>query len=325
MKRPSPAFISSLAFFLLGLLALVLTVKDKDFKDIGIQLIEANPFWICMVIAASVFGSLIRSLRWKQLLHTEGHNPPLKTVFASLLFGYMVNLGIPRLGEISRCAAMKKKTGISFNMLLGSVVAERVVDVLSLLLIILITLWAIFYRIESFMKTHVYPVVMPYLTVNVLLMTFSVALVAILMIYYFRHPIRQRISSVKWLSRFKAGILSIFHLPRPGLFMLYTGLIWLMYFFTSYFCFFALPGTAHLGADAGLALVAFGGIARSLPIQAGGFGAFHAVVVEVLFLFAVGESAALAVAILIHGLQFLYNLLFGAASALLLFVRVPVR
>lgn len=325
MKKPSLASVTSFAFFFLGLLALVLTVQDKDFKHIGMQLAEAKPVWVVMVLIASLTGSLVRALRWRQLLQTEGHRPAVRTVFASLLFGYMVNLGIPRLGEVSRCAAMNKKTGISFNLLLGSVVAERVVDVLSLLLIILITTGTIFFRIESFMREYIFPVILPYLKVNVLLLVFVVALIIMVVLYSFRRIIRQRLSGITWLKRFKEGLLTVFHLPRPGLFFIYTGVIWLMYFFTSYFCFFALPGTSHLGVDAGLALVAFGGIARSLPIQAGGFGAFHAVVVEVLFLFAVGESAALAVAILIHGLQFLYNLLGGSVAALVLFVRLPVR
>ncbi len=113
------------------------------------------------------------------------------------------------------------------------------------------------------------------------------------------------------------GIKTVGKLKNRNLFLLYTFLIWFLYFLMSYVCFFSFSATSHLGWIAALATMVFGGFGWAAPVQ-GGFGAFHALVTQTLVLFGIAEDDGLAFAILSHSTQVFGMLTFGLLSLVIL-------
>lgn len=313
-----------LLFLAIGILLLFMAFSKTDIPSMLRDIKNADFRWILASASFSIIAYICRAWRWNMLIKPLGYKPKLKNSLFSLMFGYLANLGIPRIGEISRCEALAQAENIPFNKLLGTVITERIIDVLCLLILLIATALVQLDLLGTFILNNL---VIPfknqlYASGNFKIYLFF-ALILFTGILYFTSKAFSKNSVV--MAKFKEllsgvflGIRSIGIIKNKLLFTILTILIWGMYFLMTYVCFFSIPGTSHLGLGAGLFAVTIGGIGMSAPIP-GGFG-FHYLVSLGLSLFGINQNTGVTFASIVYGSQTLLVLLTGSLSMFLLFL-----
>jgi hypothetical protein len=219
---------------------------------------------------------------------------------------------------------LKRSDNIPVTSSLGTVVSERVLDVLSLLVITGITMVVEFDKLEEFFSSF-FRDKLSSLYVNFQNL-FFLAVGVVIVILLLWHLFKRRFHRSSWWHKMRSlgyqiwqGFISITRLSNPWAFWLSTLGIWIMYYFMSYVVFFAMEPTAHLGWQAGLALLVMGGLAMSAPVQ-GGIGAFHLLVAGLLVYYEVSREDGLSFAFLLHSSQMVMIILTGLVSASVLFL-----
>lgn len=305
---------------------LVFAFKGISFRIILNQVLKAKLIWVLLSFFISAVAHLSRAVRWNLLIEPLGYRPPLRKTFYSVMTGYLANLAFPRLGEITRCGSLNKAANVPFNVLLGTVIAERIIDVVSLLICLLITTVIEFKRLGDFLNTSILQPVLQKLKVIASSPLMIPALIILLMILFFSiryyRSKRKDTNSGKLSNLIKGvaeGFKSVGKLKRPLLFIFHSVLIWFLYYLSVYVALFALPSTESLGLGAALFLLVAGGVAMSAPVQ-GGIGAYHLLVSQGLILYGLSQQDGLAFATLLHSLQIILMVVFGSASVFLLFL-----
>src|SRR5215204_2298689 len=135
---------------------LLYALKGMDIKKIMHQIFSANIFWVSVSGVISIIAFVVRAHRWNLLIEPMGYSPALKNTTYSVMVGYFANLALPRLGEVSRCGALSKVESIPFNKLLGTVIIERIIDVLSLLVCILLAAAIEYKRLGNFFSEKIF-------------------------------------------------------------------------------------------------------------------------------------------------------------------------
>ena len=328
MNSRSYSFLKYVILFSIAAALLFFAFKGVDLKKIGQQMLHANMFWVSVSGLISVIAFVVRAYRWNLLIEPMGYSPSLKNTTYSLMVGYFANLAIPRLGEVSRCGALSKAESIPFNKLLGTVIVERAIDVISLFLCMLFAAAIEFKRLGSFFSENIFnPIIKKFnqLVSSPLILTgiILVLIVLIAVVIYFRrkNKIKGTESSIsKLIKGFIDGLRSVANLKKPGQFIFHSILIWALYYLGMYVALFAFPFTSGLGAGAALFLLVAGGIGMSAPVQ-GGIGAYHLLVSQGLVLYGLSQQDGLTFATLLHTLQLLLIVVFGVISLLLLFTE----
>jgi glycosyltransferase 2 family protein len=306
---------------------LYFSFKGMSFSKIVQQLREANIFWVSLSLIISVGAFISRAYRWKLLIEPLGYNPSLKKTFYAVMVGYFANYALPRLGEVTRCGSLNKTESVPFTSLIGTVIIERAVDVLTLLACMVLTAIIEFNRLGTFLSEKIFTPMRAKLENAATSPLFIIAVLALMGllvfgVFYFRKKKRQSSKGSKvshFVNELLKGLKSIANLKRPGQFIFHSILIWIFYFLSTYLAFFALPNT-HLSMGAALFLLVLGSIAMSAPVQ-GGIGVYHLLVSEGLMLYGLSRENGLAFAILVHGSQMVLTILLGAACFLLLFLE----
>ncbi|MFL5751784.1 MAG: lysylphosphatidylglycerol synthase transmembrane domain-containing protein [Bacteroidia bacterium] len=284
---------------------------------------QANYFWVGISVIVAGISHFIRAYRWKYLLEPLGYHPRTKNSLAAVLVGYLVNYIIPRAGELSRCTAITKYEKVPFQVALGTVITERIVDFALLILVFLLTLLFQFKELigltdkyiltpmqEKFAKLGDHPALMVLLLVSIA--------GAVIGFFLFRKKIRSMLTGKfgNLIKGFADGISSIRKMKNPGAFILQSVLIWAMYFFALYFCFFALKETSQLGLKECLTILLFGTF--GVIFTPGGLGAYHLIVMNILFYYGINETTGFAFAWLAWGSQFIFILIAGPISLIAL-------
>lgn len=313
-----------------GLLWLVF--KDMDLAAMLDHLQQADWRWIALSCTLVLMAHITRAWRWQMLLKPLGHRPGLFDATTSVLTGYFANYIIPRMGEVTRCGTLYKLEKVPVNLSFGTVVAERVFDVLTLLVLIALNFLLEFDRLSAFFLdffgskvsggepqgTHLLLYVFGGL---VLLVT--VGVVVILTNKNLREKLLQNALIIKiatFLKGMLEGVLSIRKLRSPALFILSTLLIWVFYYLISYVLFFSIPETSTLGPLAGLTILVIGAIGMTAPTQ-GGIGAYHLLVGNVMILYGLTQQAGITLATFVHGTQMLFMLAIGALAFLVVLLK----
>jgi uncharacterized protein (TIRG00374 family) len=304
---------------------LLFALRGMDIKTVFHQILSANIFWVSISGSISIIAFVVRAHRWNLLIEPMGYSPSLKNTTCSVLVGYFANLALPRLGEVSRCGALSKAESIPFNKLLGTVIVERIIDVLCLLACILLAATMEYKRLGNFFNEKVFDplnkkfesLIQSPLLFTAIILLFIVLLIAF--IYFLKRSKQKGDSSPinKIIKGFVDGLRSVGNLKRPWLFIFQSIFIWVLYFLGVYTALFAFPFTKDLGANAALFLLVAGGLGMSAPVQ-GGIGTYHLLVKEGLVLYGVAEINGLAFAFMLHGLQMILVIALGIVSMFLL-------
>ena len=303
--------------------------QTLDFNSLISKVKTGDFSWFYLVMLVSVIVYIIRTLRWQMLIRATGHETKFYNAFAALSISYFVSFVVPRLGEVTRCLSVKKQHDIPFMKLLGTVIIERVVDIVSLIILLFITLFLQFDRIMEFVKTNVFQPLYENVILRIIGGNITLLLVVLLIVisacsvfFYFRKYIRTRSPKtiVKFVDGLKDGLTSIGKLKQKKLFIFYTFLIWVCYYLMTYFWFFVFKETSTLGWGACLSILAIGTIGRSVPIQGGGMGAYHFLVTSVVVLYGLSEEWGKDLATLIHAGQTFFTFVMGLVGLLIFFI-----
>ena len=325
-----------LLLLILGIGMLWLAFRGVNLNQILDEISEVNWFWLSLSIGVSLIAFLSRAQRWNMLIKPTGYSPKLSNTANSLMVGYLANLAFPRLGEVTRCGSLNRVEKVPFDVLLGTVIVERALDVICLLLCIVMTAVIEYERLGNFLNQNLFDPLQQKATMLFASTLFYVVLgTFLLLLFIFIYYQRKNKSGAdkggflhkasSLLKGIMEGLRSVRKLEKPGWFVFHTVLIWFMYFLMSYLCFFALPATAQLSWHAGLFVLVVGGMGMSAPVQ-GGIGAYHLLVSQGLLLYGLTHEHGLAFATLMHTTQTLVVIVFGAISfALLIFAQRKLK
>ncbi len=285
---------------------LYLAFRDVEWEAFLQSFRDAHWGWLSLAIALSVLSYALRSERWRLLLNAQQKSVTVFDAFYGVLFGYFVNLLIPRAGEVARCTLVAQRSAVETERAIGTVISERLVDLLSSVLVTLVAIAISFDRFGSFLWERVLVPFFAKLSYMHLLLL-GVAIVALvgfffLLYYVFRHTRWKERWRAWWQEKrvgFRVGLESLWRQPQKGLFLFYTLLLWLCYWFMAYTTARALLATQMLGLSAALAILVVGTFGMIIPAQ-GGLGSFHLAVVLWLGVESIARSESLAYAILSH-------------------------
>jgi len=281
------------------------------------RLDQVNYWWVLLSVVLSIISHVIRAYRWNLLLNPLGYkNLTTFRTFLAVMIGYFVNLLAPRAGEITRCGIMKKNDGVNMSVSLGSVVAERIVDLGGLIIIILLGLSLQGEVLADFFKDKLDGFQLSVISINILLALGVVFVITVLVLWWQRAKIMSLPLYVKLRSfaiELYHGLTSVLKLENKIGFWGSTVLIWVFYFTMAYVVVFAIPSTSHLSLVAGLSILIMGGLAMSAPVQ-GGFGTYHLFVSRILVLYGISQDDGLFFATLLHSSQTISILIFGGLS-----------
>ena len=253
------------------------------------------------------------------MIEPIGHKPRFVNTFMAVMIGYLMNMAFPRMGEISRCGVLARYEKISFTKLFGTVVAERLIDVISLLILLAIVIFSQFGQMLSFLQRN--PEIQSKLT-SLLTSPFLIIVVVgiIVLIYLFRNTFKQTTifkKVVGILRNFKEGFISIRSIKRKGWFWLHSAFIWFCYYLMLYSIFFAFDFTSDLNPIAGLTTFVFASFGMVAPVQ-GGIGAWHFMAIEGLTLYGVAYENSVIFAFVAHTSMTVMIIAIGLISMLIL-------
>lgn len=240
-----------------------------------------------------------------------------------MMTGYLANMALPRIGEISKCVALGKKENIPVDQLIGTVVIERTIDFLSLLIIMVIMLFVDGSTLGPFLIDNVYvPLQQKLASVFGFAWIFWILLAGsgillLVILYLTRNRLRKFRFFVKFFDTGKGiihGLKTIARVRRMGEFLFHTVFIWVNYILMTWIVVFAVKSTSHLGLSDGIFLLVIGGLAMSAPVQSG-LGAFHFIVSRGLYVvYGISLEDGLVYAILAHESQLVFGAIVGIYS-----------
>lgn len=324
MKRSYYSVLKYLILLVAGIGLLFIAFKGQDFTKLILDLQKANYNWIFASILVGAMAHILRAYRWRMMINTLGYGRPalLNTILA-VFTGYLANLAFPRMGEVSRCGVLHKTDNIPLVKLIGTVVAERIIDVLMLFLITLAGILIQFNLLSEFIyknvliKLNSQSAGSGVLMLTILLISLIIAAI-VLIIRKMKPGIFLKIFDL--ISDIQSGILSVRTINYKGLFIFYSLSIWGLYGLSAYLSFFALKSTAELGFTEAISTLIFSSFAMIAPVQ-GGIGAYHWMVSEGLTIYGIAKSDGLTYALITHSAQTLIVLLGGSISLIMLFIR----
>lgn len=297
MKKRFLTILQYLFFLGLGILFVWLTVKDinkEQWQHIKTSIQQARHWLIVPAFILLFLAHYSRALRWKILMEPLGYKPSNFNTFAAVMIGYLVNAGVPRLGEVVKCTILSRYEKVRADRLVGTIVMERAVDVVCLLLVFIAAL--IFQgafigehladKFSGFFKDQSgHTSIRKMITV----LTIIIGVVGILFFVLKKFGHIDAVAKIKdILQGILHGLNSIRFIQHKGLFLFHTILIWTLYLTATTVGIFALRETAHLGFGGGLTTLAVGSV--GMIITPGGIGAYPLLVAKLMGWYGLDEN-----------------------------------
>jgi len=309
---------------LLGGAILYWMYRGFDFQTVrDVVLNKMEWTWMILSFPFGIMAQVLRGWRWKQTLDPIGPHPRRKTAVNAVFLSYAASLVIPRIGEFTRCGVLKRYDGISFSKALGTVVTERAVDTLIVMLysgLILLFEMSVFGTFFRRTGTSVDRILNGFSTTGYLV-TAICGIAALILLYLLLKDLSIYNKVKTTLNSIWEGVLSLRGIRNLPLYLLFSVGIWGCYFLHFYLTFFCFDFTRDLSL--GCALVAFivGNFAVIVPTP-NGAGPWHFAVKTMLILYGVQDEQALYFVLIVHTVQTLLVVALGIwAWAQLLFTK----
>lgn len=327
MKKIIFQILKIVGFLALGIILLYFAFRGIAVDELAKTLREANYWWIGLSLFFAFVSFLSRARRWVLLIEPLGFKPSFLNTYHSLMVGYLSNFALPRLGEVTRCVMLGNREKIPVDSLIGTVIIERVIDLLMLLLIMVILIFSWMDKFGAFFSQQVFDPLMQKVsglfgdTWVFWLMIAGSALVIVALLYLFRKQLSRfflirKIREI--LTGITKGLKTIYKMERKWEFFLHSVLIWLLYILMTWVVVFSLKETSGLTFIDGVFLLVIGGLGMSAPVTAG-FGAFHWIISRgLVYVYGLTLEQGGAYAILAHESNSIFTVLLGALSYLLL-------
>ncbi len=318
-------------FLTVGLLLLYLAFRGVDFSEMGAHFREARYSWIGISLIFAVIAHFSRARRWILLIEPLNYKPSLWNTVNAVLFGYLANYALPRIGEVTRCVSLGKREKIPVDALLGTVIIERTIDLLSMLLILVFLLIARFEKFGAFFTDYVFSPIRQNVAsifgeaILFWILLAGTGLLILILLFIFRKkilplkPVQKLIQLLKGVAQ---GLQTVLNMKRKWEFLFHTLFIWFNYAMMTWVIVFALPHiTGDLTFVDGIFLLVIGSVGMAVPVPSG-IGAFHYFVSRGLhFVYGLEINEGLVFATLQHESQTLLILLLGSLAMLFLFSK----
>lgn len=319
--------IKSILGFVIPLLlsvALLYYIYSGENWDEQIAYIKnANFFWLLLPVLVALLSNLFRALRWKMLIKASGMEVSLANSFLAVLVGYFANFLLPRAGEVARCGVLKKYSGLSFTTVLGTVVTERIFDVIMTAVIMMLAFVLEFGMLSSLVEDADLPSkLLSIITNPFVIAILFIFIVAFFVFLKFRNQSKLYAKGRESLRKFKLGMLSAKDVDNKWLFAFYTVGIFACYYMMLHFSFWAFDFTKEITFSQGLVIYVMGALGIIAPVQ-GGIGAWHFMTIQAL-VFYLGDgiaSEAKAFALSVHSVQ---TILVYIGCGIIAYILLPI-
>lgn len=303
-----------------ALLFLWFAFKNIDFDELWQQILLVNYYWLPFFIVCLVFSHYLRAERWRLLLPDELKKTDRSTLFAGVMLGYVVNNIVPRLGEISRPVYVSKKTGVKSGILIGTVVIERVFDVITSLFIAMIAVFWLIKDLGTLERllgleewSSAYYLFFPLM---IFLLLLSIWIFYKIIVYIDTNIEIQSPLFLKIISfgrSFSEGLISLKRVKNWPLFLFITAGIWFGYILMVYFPFYMMQMQAEFGLNIWDAVVitVVSSVGLTIPTPAG-IGSYHLLIQQGLnLLYNVPLAKGLTYATVLHAITILAVFVIG--------------
>lgn len=290
--------------------------RDFDFKSVEHVVMEEMSWaWMLLSFPFGVLAQAFRGWRWRQTLEPVGERPRLSTCVNSVFLSYAASLVVPRIGEFTRCGVLKRYDGVSFAKALGTVVTERAIDSLLVLVVMGLTLLGqarVFATFFDRTGTSLDSILRGFSPTGYAVTALCGVAVLVLLHFLLKHlSIYDRVKAT--LAGIFQGVMSLRHVRNVPLFLFFTLAIWASYFLHYYLTFFCFEATRGLGMACALVTFVVGSIAVVVPTP-NGAGPWHFAVKTMLILYGVAEQDALYFVLIVHTVQTMLVIALGIVA-----------
>ncbi len=274
-------------------------ISEEGWKEIRNAISNARYWVVLPVFFTLLLSHYLRAMRWKLLINSMGYHATNFNLFSMVMIGYMSNLAVPRLGEILKCTLLSRYEKIPPEKLVGTIVAERAVDMICLVIVSFITVLLQVDVVGSYAMSLFHMITGSSgekINSNGLIIFVVSLLIALIVLYLIIKKHKQKNWFLKVKSILKGvydGLLSIRNVPRKNLFILQSVFIWILYLLSIQIGFYALKETEGLGISVALSVLCFGSLGMLVPTQ-GGLGSYQYAVQKTLLLYGIGEALGYA-------------------------------
>jgi uncharacterized membrane protein YbhN (UPF0104 family) len=284
--------------------------SEKDIEEIKKHFKNANYYYLNFSIFIAFLGSASRAYRWKYVLDHMGYKTSFANNFMAVSIGYLMNMTVPRSGEISRALVLKKYNNVPFDKAFGSIIAERIVDMVILLGLIIVAFFVQYDVLKTFVLDKV-----PLQNLILLLVIGFVLFITFILLYVYSKmkfilKIKEKIAGLK------EGILSIFHMEKKWSYLGHTIFIWFSYIYMFYIGLLVISETNSLPISAVVTSFIVGSVA--IAFTNSGFGSYPFLMAKILLFYQISETAGSAFGWIIWTSQMLLLVFLGVLSFLLL-------
>lgn len=293
-------------------------VTEADKQEIIKAFQNADYSWILLSVLFATLSHIFRAYRWKYPLESLGLRVDMGSRFMGVMIGYFANLALPRAGEVLRCASVSRYKKMPFEKLFGTVIAERMVDMVFLLLLIATAILVQFETLRDWFLLVVNDLMADVQGKIILGTAALAAAVAFFIAWKFlqrsNHPVAVKLREK--VTGLLEGFASISKMKGQGWFYMHTVLIWVCYVVMYLVAFRCLPDTEDVSMGGVLTSFVLGGLA--IVVVPGGFGAYPLAVASILLLYGVDENTGKAFGWIVWSGQTLLIALLGLASVIIM-------
>ena len=287
------------------------TLKADEIDKIKISFEKANYYYILLSLIIACVGYWSRAYRWKFALNHLGYDTKFSTNFFTVCISYLVNLTVPRSGEISRAALLKKYEDVPFDKAFGTIVAERIVDLLIFFLFVFIGFVSQFDKIYQFLLSE--NVSFKSLIITAIVGVFLFFGFILIWIYAEWQII---LKLKKKLSGLVEGITTVYKMKDKWNYIFHSFFIWFSYLMMFYVAVFALPETSEINFDIVIMGFIFGSLA--VGFSNGGLGAYPFSIALIFSLYGITKDVGTAFGWLVWTSQTILTIILGLISYILL-------
>jgi hypothetical protein len=319
MKKALKTILQYVIFLGLGIWIIyhMITSLKPDQRDDLLGAIQSVNLWfLAPIFVAGFFSHFFRALRWRLLLEPMNMYPGVVNTTFAVLIGYVMNLVLPRAGEVAKCTVLARYEKVPAHKMVGTVVSERAFDLLCLVVIAAAAFSIEAHVISDYVSAltkGIYDKIMRHTLVLIIILAGLVILTVATILVYRRH---KETKVGHFMREMSHGILSIIHMRKRWQFLGYTVLIWAMYTLQIYLGFLSLHDTHHLSISVALVVLVYGAV--GMIITPGGIGAYTFLVAEILGAYAVSEISAQAFGWIAWAAQTGILIVLGISSLLLI-------
>ena len=242
----------------------------------------ANWWWVLVCVLCSLLSHLVRALRWQLLFKPIGYQPGLNNTFGSVVVAYLGNLAFPRAGEVMRCATLRTSESIPVEKSLGTVVTERIIDLLAFGLVVLIGMLVMFGQAKDWLYNTLSE---KFDSLPNMALIGGTLVVLVMLAFVLYKLLWKRLLKISLFAKINNlvlgmvdGVKSVFHMGTRNtlLFLLYSAVIYLLYILGGLIIFHAFGETSWLGMRAAFVVYLFGSV--GMTFSQGGIGVYPALV-----------------------------------------------